>query len=1032
MDGSQEFSAARLSFEVAGEGVAVDPATGRLSVDTDTLCTGVVVFVTATNAVGGTVGRLRLTLAAEADVAAETAPVLVASPVIAGAAAGKGVIGTPVTLDPGTWDGVPAPELAIAWLLAGAVVEGATGPSYTPVAADEGKALSARVTAANAAGAASAETAAVAIVHAMPTAAAPLADVGVDAGAAPVAVAAAAAFAGAALTFAVNGKGATIDSASGVVTIATDQLLDGERITVTATNSGGSASVSFVATVRATLPVCATRPALAGGRDGKGVIGTAVTVDPGTWKGTPAPELAIAWLLDGAVVAGAADAGYTPVAADDGKALSVRVTATNAAGQATAETTALAIVHAAPTVVGTLADVGLFAGDAAAVVEAAVAFAGNALDFAVAGGGATIDAKGRVSVPATAVGSARVTVTATNSGGSVAVSFTATVAVKIVLPLLVLAPVLAGTGRIGEPVTVSAGSWSGVPAPATSVQWLRGGTAIAGATGASYTPIAADDGTALSARVKATNIGGSAEIVTAALSVTYVPPVAKGGLFDEVFDIGSGVQTVATRPDFTGENLSFAVSGAGATIDAKTGIVSIPTDGAVQAAVTVTATNSGGSARSSFQVTVEAEGIPFALEAEDIEIVSAIWRPEAQDVWHTPVVRFPGLAGETVHAIEWTTSSKDPIPDSEFEVVTKVGTAYQLYMRDVAKNAPAATPRVDYSVFRLEETSRRKMLRFRWRRTAEGQWSTPSSALSVPAAVTAPTGWKKRWIPMVTRAKEGYEAKIIDGPGLQFLRSFATTPANPELILGAMDQNFPWQSDDFGKSFYTPSWSGLWGGREGISAWIDPEDANRRILAYAVQVPLTAQRPLAGLYLSTDGGKTCAQVLSVPLTRGTQNIRHDLQLVAHAPGGTAATRTVYYMQILRNCRQRRCRDDPALALDGRRRDLGQARRHTGSRNLRQRRQRRLRPPGGAERRSLPVRPHGCVALAGRYERRHVLDQAVVASERAGPLHAGDVDRRGVGCRSGQRTVQGYGRGDLREECRVRDDGHPHLRDLAGR
>ena len=108
-------------------------------------------------------------------------------------------------------------------------------------------------------------------------------------------------------------------------------------------------------------------------------------------------------------------------------------------------------------------------------------------------------------------------------------------------------------------------------------------------------------------------------------------------------------------------------------------------------------------------MTVEAEGIPFALEAEDVEIVTAVWRPEAQETWFTPVVRFPGLAGETVDAIEWTTSSKDPIPETEFEVVTKVGPdGYQLYMRDSAKNAPGASPRVDYSVFKLDETARRE------------------------------------------------------------------------------------------------------------------------------------------------------------------------------------------------------------------------------------------------------------------------------------------------------------------------------------
>ena len=66
--------------------------------------------------------------------------------------------------------------------------------------------------------------------------------------------------------------------------------------------------------------------------------------------------------------------------------------------------------------------------------------------------------------------------------------------------------------------------------------------------------------------------------MTAALSVTYAAPVAKGGLADEVFDLGSGVQTVAAAADFTGAGLVFSVTGAGATIDAATGLVSIPTD----------------------------------------------------------------------------------------------------------------------------------------------------------------------------------------------------------------------------------------------------------------------------------------------------------------------------------------------------------------------------------------------------------------------------------------------------------------------
>ena len=154
------FSASRLSFELIGEGVAIDPATGLLSIPADGLGTGITVIVTATDAAGSTVGRYRLTLAAPATEA--VAPALGTAPSLAGSAgtpAGTAAIGAPVTLDPGAWHGTPAPSLAVAWLLDGAVVADATGLSYVPQPADDGRALSARVTATNAAGSAAAETA---------------------------------------------------------------------------------------------------------------------------------------------------------------------------------------------------------------------------------------------------------------------------------------------------------------------------------------------------------------------------------------------------------------------------------------------------------------------------------------------------------------------------------------------------------------------------------------------------------------------------------------------------------------------------------------------------------------------------------------------------------------------------------------------------------------------------------------------------------------------------------------------------------
>ena len=157
----------------------------------------------------------------------------------------------------------------------------------------------------------------------------------------------------------------------------------------------------------------------------------------------------------------------------------------------------------------------------------------------------------------------------------------------------------------------------------------------------------------------ATNAGGSAETVTAAL-VDHLCAAGGQGRARR-----GDLRPRQRRPDrgggadFTGENLSFAVTGAGATIDAKTGLVSIPTDKAVQATVTVTATNSGGSATLELPGDRRGRGHPLRARGRgrrDRRPRSG--GPSGQETWFTPVVRFPGLAGETVHAIEWTTSAR--------------------------------------------------------------------------------------------------------------------------------------------------------------------------------------------------------------------------------------------------------------------------------------------------------------------------------------------------------------------------------------
>ena len=111
----------------------------------------------------------------------------------------------------------------------------------------------------------------------------------------------------------------------------------------------------------------------------------------------------------------------------------------------------------------------------------------------------------------------RVTETATNPTGSSAVTsmVTAVVAAAASGPVNQVLPVVTGSAVQGQTLTVTAGIWAGSPAPTLSEQWQRcdgagaNCTDIAGATGSSYQPVAADLGATTRVTETATNPTGS-------------------------------------------------------------------------------------------------------------------------------------------------------------------------------------------------------------------------------------------------------------------------------------------------------------------------------------------------------------------------------------------------------------------------------------------------------------------------------------------------------------------------------------------
>ncbi|WP_245861605.1 cell wall-binding repeat-containing protein [Compostimonas suwonensis] len=265
---------------------------------------------------------------------------------------------------------------------------------------------------------------------------------------------------------------------------------------------------------------------------GTAQVGSVLTAVPGTWA-PPTATLAYQWLRGGADIAGATSATYTLTAEDAAAAVSVRVTG-SAPGfvPASASATSLptAVVAAGTITPGTPSISGL-----AKVGSTLTAAPGSwtpptaALAYQWLRGGANIagatsatyaltpaDVATAVSVRVTGSAPGYATATATSTP-------TATVAPGTITPGT---PVISGLAKIGAALTVTPGTWS--PAAAFGYQWLRGGQTIAGATSASYTPVAADIAKTLSVRVTGTASGYTTATATSAptAAVTKDPVVA--------------------------------------------------------------------------------------------------------------------------------------------------------------------------------------------------------------------------------------------------------------------------------------------------------------------------------------------------------------------------------------------------------------------------------------------------------------------------------------------------------------------------
>ena len=93
--------------------------------------------------------------------------------------------------------------------------------------------------------------------------------------------------------------------------------------------------------------------------------------------------------------------------------------------------------------------------------------------------------------------------------------------------LLVGAPTINGTAQVGEALTASTSGISdadGLVNASFTYQWLADETEISGATGSSYTLVAADEGKAIKVTVSFTDDAGNAETLTSAATTAVAKP----------------------------------------------------------------------------------------------------------------------------------------------------------------------------------------------------------------------------------------------------------------------------------------------------------------------------------------------------------------------------------------------------------------------------------------------------------------------------------------------------------------------------
>ncbi len=314
-------------------------------------------------------------------------------------------------------------------------------------------------------------------------------------------------------------------------------IADTIRVIVTATNSGGSASATSELTglVAFGEPVNVTPPSVSGtARDGQ-----TLTATSGSWAGTEPISYAYQWQTCNSSgesctnISGATSTTYLLSPSNVGSTIRVLVTANNAIGHTSEPSPATAVVAAIPPSNTTPPSITGTTVDGQTLTASTGAWSGTPpLSYAYQWERCNSSGESCASISG-ATGSTytltdadvgdtlRVTVTASNSGGSASATSAAS-GVVLRAPSSTAAPVVSGTAQQGQTLTASTGTWVGTEPITYVYQWEscnslgEGCLDVSGATASTYTLAAGDVGNTLRVTVTASNTAGSASATSSA------------------------------------------------------------------------------------------------------------------------------------------------------------------------------------------------------------------------------------------------------------------------------------------------------------------------------------------------------------------------------------------------------------------------------------------------------------------------------------------------------------------------------------